>query len=72
MSTYAPRARREEEGERGRSQLAEAVDCGLSEIAGDRAVQPLKRVATRREEFRKDVEHDRELRVEGERGTGCR
>jgi hypothetical protein len=72
MSTYAPRARREEEGERGRSRLAEAVDCGLSEIAGDGAVQPFKRVATGREEFRKDVEHDRELRAEGERGARCR
>ena len=67
-STYAPRARREEEGERGRSRLAEAIDGGLAEIARDRAVQSLKRVSTGIEELREDVEHDRELSRGGEGG----
>ena len=69
-STYAPRARREEEGECGRSRLAEAIDGGLAEIARDRAVQSLKRVSTGIEELREDVEHDRELSRGGEGGRG--
>ena len=68
-STYAPRTRREEEGERGRSRLAEAIDGGLAEIARDRAVQSLKRVSGI-EELREDVEHDRELSRGGEGGRG--
>ena len=69
-STYAPRTRREEEGECGRSRLAEAIDGGLAQIARDRAVQSLKRVSTGIEELREDVEHDRELSRGGEGGRG--